>query len=142
MESIHFFNEQIDFRLNNKTKLRSWLRSAIHQHKKKISSINFIFTSDNLLLEINKKYLKHNTYTDIITFDQSSKPNKIEADIYISLDRVSFNSIKLKTSFEEELHRVMIHGVLHLLGYKDKTKEEKEEMRKKENHYLALRPIL
>lgn len=139
MESIHFFNEQIDFRLNNKTRLRSWLRSAIHQHNKKISSINFIFTSDNLLLEINKKYLKHNTYTDIITFDQSSKPNKIEADIYISLDRVSFNSIKLKTSFEEELHRVMIHGVLHLLGYKDKTKEEKEEMRKKENHYLALR---
>jgi len=139
MESIHFFNEQIDFRLNNKTRLRSWLRSVIHQHNKKISSINFIFTSDNLLLEINKKYLKHNTYTDIITFDQSSKPNKIEADIYISLDRVSFNSINLKTSFEEELHRVMIHGVLHLLGYKDKTKEEKEEMRKKENHYLALR---
>ena len=139
MESIHFFNEKIDFKLKNKTKIRSWLRRAVHEHDKKVSCINYIFTSDNYLLDINRKYLNHNTYTDIITFNQSSTPKKIEADIYISIERIQANSKKLNISFSEELHRVMIHGLLHLLGYNDKTNPEKDYMRKKENHYLALR---
>jgi rRNA maturation RNase YbeY len=140
MESIYFFSEEIDFKLKNQTKIRSWLRKAVQEHTKKVSCINYIFTSDNHLLAINRKYLKHNTYTDIITFNQSSIPTKIEADIYISIERIQANSIKLKTQFSDELHRVMIHGLLHLLGYDDKTNAEKEYMRKKENHYLALRP--
>lgn len=139
MESIHFFNEKIDFKLKNKTKIRSWLRRVVHEHDKKVSCINYIFTSDNYLLDINRKYLNHNTYTDIITFNQSSTPKKIEADIYISIERIQANSKKLNISFSEELHRVMIHGLLHLLGYNDKTNPEKDYMRKKENHYLALR---
>ena len=141
MESIHFFNEQINFTLKNKTKIRTWIRQTVRTHHKKISSLNYIFTSDEYLLEINQQYLRHDTFTDIITFDQSSDQNNIEADIYISIERVSSNAKKLKSTFEDELNRVMIHGVLHLLGFKDKTKADKEEMRKKENHYLALRFI-
>jgi rRNA maturation RNase YbeY len=139
MESIHFFSEQTEFKLRNKTKLRHWIRTVVRQHNKKISNLNYIFTSDAYLLEINQKYLTHNTYTDIVTFDQSSNQNRLEADIYISTDRVIANSVQLTTPFEDELHRVIIHGVLHLLGYKDKTPSDKEEMRKRENHFLALR---
>ena len=139
MINIHFFNEGIPFELKNKTKLRKWIESTIKQNQSKLISLNYIFTSDNYLLEINKNYLNHDTLTDIITFDQSSKKNFIEADMYISIERIKENSETYNISFIDELHRVMIHGVLHLLGYKDKTGEEKKEMRKKENHYLALR---
>jgi len=139
MINIHFFNEGIPFELKNKTKLRKWIESTINQNQSKLISLNYIFTSDNYLLEINKNYLNHDTLTDIITFDQSSKKNFIEADIYISIERIKENSETYNISFMDELHRVMIHGVLHLLGYKDKTGEDKKEMRKKENHYLALR---
>ena len=90
-------------------------------------------------MSINEKYLKHNTLTDIITFNQSTDQNLIEADIFISIERIRENSKKLNIPFKEELHRVMIHGVLHLLGFNDKIDPEKKEMRKKENHYLALR---
>jgi probable rRNA maturation factor len=139
MESIHFFSEQTEFKLKNKTQIRHWIRSVIRQYNKKITNLNYIFTTDSYLLEINQKYLNHNTYTDIVTFDQSTKQNRLEADIYISIDRIVANSQKLTTDFEDELHRVIIHGVLHLLGYKDKTLSDKETMRKRENHYLALR---
>ncbi len=139
MEKIQFFSENIDFTIKHKMKLRSWIKEAIEYHHKKIQSINYIFHSDNAQLSINKEYLAHDTYTDIITFDQSSDPNQIEADIYISIERVKENAKKLSVSFEDELHRVMIHGILHLLGYSDKNEPKKKEMRKKENHYLALR---
>ncbi len=139
MEKIQFFPENIDFTIKQKKKLRGWVKKTIEHHHKKINTINYIFTSDATLLSINKEFLTHNTYTDIITFDQSSDPNQIEADIYISVERVKENAKKLAISFEDELHRVMIHGILHLLGYSDKEKCQKEEMRKKENHYLALR---
>ena len=139
MTNIRFFKEDIHFTLKNKTKIRQWITATIHHHQKKIQSINYIFTSDNYLLTINKEYLNHNTFTDIITFDNSSNPEHIETDIFISIQRVKANSNQLKISFTEELHRVMIHGILHLLGYKDKTTTERNEMRKKENHYLALR---
>lgn len=139
MNNIHFFSEDIHFDLKKKTKLRKWIESTINHNKSKLISINYIFTSDKYLLEINKHYLNHDTLTDIITFDQSSKKNLIEADIYISIERVKENSETLNIAFIDELHRVMIHGVLHLLGLKDKTDADKKEMRKKENHYLALR---
>ena len=139
MESIHFFSEQTKFNLKLKTQIRHWIRSVIHQYKKRITNLNFIFTSDEYLIEINQKYLNHNTYTDIVTFDQSTINNRLEADIYISIDRVQANAKQLEVPFDDELHRVLIHGVLHLLGYKDKTLADKEEMRKRENHFLALR---
>lgn len=139
MKNIHFFTEDLVFTLKNKTKLRRWIKDTIQQNNNTLQFINFIFTSDKFLLNVNKEYLNHNTLTDIITFDQSIDPEVIEADIYISVERIKENSKSFKISFEDELHRVMIHGVLHLLGYNDKEESEKEEMRKKENHYLALR---
>jgi len=139
MTNIRFFTEDIHFTLKNKTKIRQWITATIHHHHKQIHSINYIFTSDNYILTINKDYLNHDTFTDIITFNHSSNPEQIETDIFISIPRVKANSHQLKISFTEELHRVMIHGILHLLGYNDKTTTERQEMRKKENHYLALR---
>ncbi len=139
MGNIHFISEYIEFTLKLKTKLRQWIKSTIEHNHKKLQLINYIFTSDDYLLKINKQYLDHETLTDIITFDQSSNPNLVEADIFISIERVKENSKKLKVLFSDELHRVMIHGILHILGYNDKVESEKKEMRKKENHYLALR---
>lgn len=139
MEKIQFFVENIDFAIKQKMKLRRWIKQVAEQHHKNIHSLNYIFNSDSAQLSINKEYLAHDTYTDVITFDHSTDPNQIEADVYVSIERVQENALKLRHSFEDELHRVMIHGVLHLLGYRDKKKTEREEMRKKENHYLALR---
>ena len=102
-------------------------------------SINYIFTSDQYLLDINKQYLNHDYLTDIITFNNSTSNNLLEADIFISIERVKDNAKALQVQFIDELHRVMIHGILHLLGFDDKTEHDKAEMRKKENHYLALR---
>lgn len=138
MAKINFFNEDIAFHLSNKTLIRTWIAQVITDHNKYLKSINYIFCSDDFLLSINKKYLNHNTYTDIITFNQSGSPDYIESDIYISIARVQENANRLKISFTNELHRVMIHGVLHLLGLKDKGKNEKIEMRKSEDHYLVL----
>ena len=139
MKKINFFVEDIKFTLTKKKELRHWIASTIEHNFKNLQLINYIFTSDNYLLSINKEYLKHNTLTDIITFNQSTDQNLIEADIFISIERIKENSEKLNIPFIEELHRVMIHGVLHLLGFNDKNDSEKREMRKKENHYLALR---
>ena len=139
MKKINFFVEDIKFTLTKKKELRHWITSTIEHNLKNLQLINYIFTSDNYLLSINKEYLKHNTLTDIITFNQSTDQNLIEADIFISIERIKENSKKLNIPFKEELHRVIIHGVLHLLGFNDKSDPEKKEMRKKENHYLALR---
>ena len=139
MKNIRFFTEDIKFELKKKSELKKWIDSVVTENNKETESINYIFTSDLYLLEINQKYLNHNTLTDIITFNNSSSKNNIEADIFISIERVMDNARALKTQFTEELHRVMIHGVLHLIGFDDKTEQEKSEMRKKENHYLALR---
>ena len=138
MKNILFFTEDISFTLKEKTKIRDWIKKAIEDHQKKLKSINYIFTTDNYLSNINEDYLQHNTLTDIITFNLSTAPNLIESDIYISIDRIIENSKCYSLPFTEELHRVMIHGILHLLGFNDKTEPEKKEMRKKENHYLAL----
>ena len=104
----------------------------------KLACANFIFCSDTFLLNINREYLSHDTFTDIITFDNSDSPEQIETDIFISIDRVKENASHLNIEFEKELHRVMIHGILHLVGYKDKTQKEKEIMRARENEALEL----
>lgn len=134
---ISFQNQSISFKLKDKTKLKLWIKSIVDKEKHVLGTLNYIFCSDDELLEINIKHLNHNTFTDIITFDYT-EAKKISSDIFISVDRVIENSKKFDTSFQNELHRVMIHGVLHLCGYKDKTKPDAELMRKKENWALKL----
>lgn len=136
---IHFFCEEITFNLPNPRRTSKWIKEVILKEKKKPGSLNYIFCSDEYLLKINQQYLSHNTYTDIITFNGSEDPETISGDIFISIERVEENCNTLKTSFEEELHRVIIHGVLHLIGYKDKSNRQKSLMRKKEDAYLSLR---
>lgn len=136
---ISFQNQSISFRLKDKTRLKAWIKTVTEKEKHRLGDINYIFCSDDELLEINIQHLNHNTYTDIITFDYT-EGDKISGDIFISIDRVEENAKKFKVSFEEELHRVMIHGILHLCGYKDKSKADAELMRKKENGALKLFP--
>ena len=134
--SIQFFTHEIKFTLKNKTKLKAWIEAAFKQQKKNLTGITYVFCSDEYLLEINQGFLQHDFYTDIITFDYSSK-TEIESEIYISIDRVKENAKELNTTFENELHRVMIHGVLHLCGMKDKTKTQKADMRLAEDKLLT-----
>lgn len=134
---ITFQNQSISFKLKEKTRLKAWIKTVTEREKHRLGDINYIFCSDDELLEINIQHLNHNTYTDIITFDYT-EGDKISSDIFISIDRVAENAKKFKVSFEEELHRVMIHGILHLCGYKDKSKADAELMRKKENGALKL----
>ena len=139
MSNIHFFSEEVDYRLKHQLRIIQWIKQIISaESDKKISSINFIFCSDDYLHQMNIQYLKRNTLTDIITFNNSDNLDVIDGDIFISLDRVSENSDVYKTSMENELHRVMIHGILHLLGYSDISAAEKKIMRKKENECITL----
>ena len=136
---IYFHSEDIKFSLKNKTILKKWIVSTIERKKHKEGEISFVFCSDKYLLKLNKEYLKHNTYTDIITFDYSQQfplvrgERGISGDIFISVDRVKENAAKFSKTFEEELHRVIIHGILHLLGYSDKSKMAKTKMTKQED---------
>jgi rRNA maturation RNase YbeY len=138
MATIHFFSEEIDFQIKKPTKTKQWIKSTIKAEGRNLEALNFIFCSDEYLLSKNIEYLDHDTLTDIITFDTSDSES-IEGDIFISIDRVSDNAQKLGTSFQNELDRVMIHGVLHLIGYGDKGNEQKKLMREKEDSYLSLR---
>jgi rRNA maturation RNase YbeY len=135
---IHFYFEKVEFSLKNRTQLKRFIGELIAEEKKKIDNLNYIFCNDKVLLEINRRYLNHNFYTDIITFDLSASSKEILADIYISVDRVKENSRDLKMTFQKELHRVMFHGLLHLCGYNDKTENQKKLIRRKEDHYLNL----
>lgn len=135
--AIYFFNEDTSFQPKQKTLLRSWISRVIKKEKKKLGEINYIFCSDKYLLKLNKEHLQHDTYTDIITFDYSKETGDVSGDIFISIDRVRENSRSFKTLVNNELHRVMIHGVLHIMGYKDKTERDKKKMRALENKYLA-----
>ena len=140
IKDISFFNEDIDYKIKNKQKLRSWIaETAKKEGLKRIGEVNFIFCSDAYLLEINKQYLNHDTYTDIVTFDSSEEKETIAGDIFISVERTAENASKFGVSEEDELHRVIIHGVLHLCGYLDKKKEDKVLMTEKENEYLGKR---
>ena len=144
MPTINFFTEDIKFSLTNKTALRKWLAASAKKEGFKIDQLNYIFSSDKFLHKLNEEFLHHDNYTDIITFDLSNSPKKvgqstITGEIFISVERIKENAKLFKTTFQDELHRVIIHGVLHLCGYKDKTKRGKAKMREKEDYYLSLR---
>lgn len=136
--AINFFEEEVSFSLNEKRKRKTWLKKIAEAEDHKISELNYIFCSDEYLLNINVEYLDHDTYTDIITFDNSEEENILEGDIFISIERVKENSQTLKISEEKELSRVISHGLFHLLGYKDKSDEEANLMRNKEEFAINL----
>jgi rRNA maturation RNase YbeY len=133
---IQFTDQDAGFKLKQISNHKSWIKAAIGKESHKAGDISYIFCTDKFLSEINLKYLKHNTLTDIITFDYSEK-GILSGDIFISVERVNENARNFGKTFEEELRRVMIHGILHLAGYNDKSNEEKEMMRVREDHYLA-----
>jgi len=134
MIEYHYEN---NFILEDSEKIRIWIEDVIKKEKKIVGDITYIFCDDDYLLERNKEFLNHSTLTDIITFNYCID-NNISSDIMISIDRVKENSTIFENSFNEELKRVMIHGILHLIGYNDKSEEEEELMRKKENFYLNM----
>lgn len=133
------FNIEIDnFKLQEKLKLKKWLNDVAKAESFKIGELNYVFLDDDGLLKINIQYLNHDTLTDIITFDNSETKNKIEGDIFISIERIKENAIKFKVNLETELRRVLVHGLLHLCGYGDKTKADKLIMRSKEDFYINI----
>lgn len=134
-DKIIYNIEDIDFQLPSEAPLSIWIEKTIQSEGKKLGNVSYIFCSDDYLHEMNVEYLAHDTLTDVITFPYNRNP--IEGDIFISIDRVRDNAQDLGVSFDIELHRVMIHGVLHLCGYKDETDEEEALMRQKEDEYLA-----
>lgn len=131
------FSTQNEFKLLDEEKISNWLQRVIASEEKILGEIGYVFCGDSFLLDLNQKYLDHDTYTDIISFDYSFG-NTLHGEIYLSTERVAENAQKFEISFEEELRRVIVHGVLHLCGYKDKTAEEVKTMRAKENEKLTL----
>jgi rRNA maturation RNase YbeY len=131
------FQSNLKFDLDQKRILKSWIKNIIEQYSLKIGNINYLFTNDDFIKELNVKYLNHNYFTDILTFDYSSG-NVISGDIVISIETVKSNSIIFSTTFKDELHRVMIHGVLHMIGFNDETLEEKLLMREREEEALKI----
>ena len=141
MDSLHFFYEDTSFLLDNPEPTALWVGAIIKSHQQEAEAINFIFCSDEYLLDINRSYLDHDYYTDIITFDnRESEADNLESDIFISIDRIKENAQELSITFHRELHRVIIHGILHLLGWNDKTDKQKQAMREKEEACLSLHP--
>lgn len=139
---INYYSEELDFELQQADSVSGWISQVIEFESKGLSSLTYIFCTDDYLLSINKQHLGHDFYTDVITFDYSDGSPTLSGDIFISIDRVKDNAKHLSEAFNNELHRVMVHGVLHLCGYKDKTEGEEKEMRMKEDHYLSLRAFL
>lgn len=138
MGVIKFYYHNTPFKLQNSRNISKWLKLIFEKEKADFSSVNYIFCNDEHLLTINQKYLGHDEYTDIITFSLHEPNEAIESEIYISVNRVKDNSKTFNRPFQEELSRVMAHGILHLLGYRDKKASEKAQMRKKEEAYLSL----
>lgn len=134
---VAFYFEDIDFKLRHKTRIKEWLRLVAESEVFTLGNISVIFCSDNYILDINQKYLQHDYFTDIITFDYS-EGGRISGDLFISVDSVRENSVEYGTEFEDELHRVIVHGILHLIGYDDHTEDEIKTMRSKEDYYLSL----
>ena len=135
---FYFHSEDIQFILNKKPAIISWLSLCIEKEGKTPSDISYVFCSDDFLHKMNVKHLNHNTLTDIITFDYCES-NQVIGEMFLSVDRIKDNSEKFKINFDQELHRVMIHGILHLCGYKDKTTDDQKVMSEKEDFYLNLR---
>ncbi|MDB4999460.1 MAG: rRNA maturation factor [Mucilaginibacter sp.] len=139
MPAIQFFEEDISYKLKNKTAVRKWITETIEAEGFRLAELTYVFCSDEYLLQINQQYLDHDTYTDIITFDNSEEHSTIAGDIFISIERIKENAAKFAVTEAQELHRVIIHGALHLLGYKDKSVADKKKMTLKEDHYLSKR---
>ncbi|MBN2745312.1 MAG: rRNA maturation RNase YbeY [Bacteroidales bacterium] len=137
---INFYYEDTDFEILNSIFVQKWLFDVLESKSYQPSKINYIFCSDVYLLKINLQFLNHDYYTDIITFPYSSNPKGLVSDIFVSIDRVRENATNFDHSFTDELHRVMVHGILHLIGFDDHADEDKTLMRKMEDYYLNLRP--
>jgi probable rRNA maturation factor len=138
MNNIHFFFHQTPPFLKDKRKLKSFIGELFKREKKNLESLSYIFCKDEYLLGINQQFLKHDYYTDIITFNLAKAQDIIEGEIYISVDRVKENAQTEAVSFTNEIHRVIFHGALHLCGFRDKIAADKRQMRNKENKYLKL----
>ncbi|MCC5931947.1 MAG: rRNA maturation RNase YbeY [Cyclobacteriaceae bacterium] len=138
MDPVTFHNEDIEFMPENLSIIQYWIAQTIREYNKTTGEINIIFCSDEYLYNINEQYLNHDDYTDIITFNNADNDSTIEGDIFISVERVIENASIFSMNFESELHRVIIHGILHLLGYTDKSDESKAIMTKKEDACLEI----
>ena len=138
MQKIQFYALDRNPPLKERTRLKFFIEKLFITEKRKLGNLSYIFCSDEHLLTINKDFLKHDFYTDVITFDLSSSTNEIEGEVYVSVDRIKDNAKQLGVSFKEELHRVIFHGALHLCGYKDKNKTDQQQMTLAENRYLKL----
>ena len=136
-DAVQFHAEEIDFALPNSEQIVHWIKTTITAENRQLNSLNFIFCKDTYLHKINLEYLNHDTFTDIITFPYTAEGEPIEGDIYISIDRIKENATNFEVTFLKELKRVIIHGVLHLCGYGDKSEAEQKIMTKKENFYLG-----
>jgi rRNA maturation RNase YbeY len=138
---ISYYFEDIDFIFKGKTLNNKWLRLVAESEIRKIGNLSIIFCSDNYILDVNQKYLQHDYFTDIITFDYC-EGDKLSGDLFISIDTVKENALEYGTDFNDELNRVMVHGLLHLIGYDDHCDEDIKEMRAKENYYLSIRDLM
>ena len=138
---ISYFNEDTAFHFKGKTLTNRWLRMVAGSEIKQVGDISIIFCSDNYILDVNMRYLQHDYFTDIITFDYC-EGDKLSGDLFISVDSVRENAVYYGTEFDDELNRVIVHGVLHLIGYDDHTPQEQRVMREKEDYYLSLRTSL
>lgn len=134
---VQFFYNDVRFPFRNRNRLKQFLEEMFQSSRKPLSSLTYIFCTDDYLLQVNRDFLQHDYYTDIITFNLAEPRQSIEGEIYISIDRVADNAGQQGVSFQQELHRVIFHGVLHLCGYKDKTPAEEKKMRKAEDLWLS-----
>ncbi|MCU0385035.1 MAG: rRNA maturation RNase YbeY [Flavihumibacter sp.] len=137
-DNISFHYQMSGFKFPNRTQLKTFLATLFKREKKALEELSYIFCTDKYLLEINRSFLQHDYYTDIISFELADKKQPSQGEIYISIDRVKENARDMGESFQRELHRVIFHGALHLCGYRDKSKKESALMREKENEYLKL----
>ena len=138
---ISYYFQDTDFKFRDRRKTNEWLKLAAESEIRRIGNISIIFCSDNYVLDINQKYLQHDYFTDIITFDYC-EGDRLSGDLFISVGSVRENSVEFGTEFKDELNRVIIHGLLHLVGYDDHTEKDIKLMRSKENYYLSLRELL
>ncbi|GAB3039944.1 rRNA maturation RNase YbeY [Spirosoma pulveris] len=134
---IRFFNEDVPYKLPQKQAIRQWLKQQAEAEGYSVGDLNYMFCSDEHVLQVNRDYLQHDYYTDIITFDMSEEEGKIEGDVFISVERVVDNAGKLAVPADQEMRRVLAHGLLHLCGYGDKTDEEAARMRQKEDEWIS-----
>jgi probable rRNA maturation factor len=136
--NVNFFYQEVQFSFTNRVELKVFINKLFKSEKCRLSNLNIIFCTDEALLQINCDFLQHDYYTDIITFPINQAKASIEAELYISIDRVKDNAKAATVSFKEELHRVIFHGCLHLAGYNDKSSQQIKKMREREDHYLRL----